>query len=66
MKFLLGTMNWRKFRNFIAAREEFVHQNVATNLELGTPLPLRICSNVKGATYLLNDLELIDVDDFIS
>jgi len=55
-----------KVRNFIAAREEFVHQNVATNLELGTPLPLRICSNVKGATYLLNDLELIDVDDFIS
>lgn len=53
-----------KVRNFAAAREEYVHQHVAAKLGLGSPLPLRVFSNVKGARYLLNDLELIDVDDF--
>lgn len=55
-----------KVRNFLVARQNIVPDQVASNLSLGSPVPLRIYSNIPGASYVLNGLELIQKSDFRS
>lgn len=62
--------SWRaeceKVRNFITARPDYLFSQVAKHLSLGTPSPLRICSDIEGTTYELNGLETINKADFRS
>ena len=55
-----------KVRNYLTAREHFLFNHVADSLRLGTPVALRIYSDVDGASYLLNNLETIRKRDFRS
>lgn len=55
-----------KVRNFIVARQNIVMGHVASNLQLGSAVPLRIYANIPGASYTLNGLENIKKDDFRS
>lgn len=62
--------SWRdeveKVRNFLDVRPEFLFSHIANNYQLGTPVPLRIFSDVKDASYVLNGLETVRKDDFKS
>ncbi len=64
------SLSWQeeamKVRNFLVARQNVVFNHVANNLNYGTPVPLRIYSNIPGASYTLNGLEPINKSDFHS
>lgn len=55
-----------KVRNFLDVRPEFLFGHIANNYQLGNPVPLRVFSDVKGASYVLNGLETVRKDDFRS
>ncbi len=55
-----------KVRNFLDVRPEFLFGHIANNYRLDNPVPLRIFSDVKGASYVLNGCETVRKDDFRS
>ena len=64
------SLTWRdesmKVRNFLVARQNVVFDHVSSALNYGSPVPLRIYSDILGSSYLLNGLELINKRDFRS
>ncbi len=64
------SLTWRdesmKVRNFLVARQNVVFDHVSSALNYGSPVPLRIYSDIPGSAYLLNGLELINKSDFRS
>ncbi len=64
------SLTWRdesmKVRNFLVARQNVVFDHVSSALNYGSPVPLRIYSEIPGASYLLNGLEPINKSDFRS
>lgn len=64
------SLTWRdesmKVRNFLVARQNVVFDHVSSALNYGSPVPLRIYSDIPGSSYLLNGLELINKRDFRS
>lgn len=65
-----SSLSWKdeamKVRNFIVARQNVVMGHVASNMQLGNPVPLRIYANIPGGSYTLNGLENIRKSDFRS
>ena len=64
------SLTWRdesmKVRNFLVARQNVVFDHVSSALNYGSPVPLRIYSDIPGSSYTLNGLELINKSDFRS